>query len=83
MRVLHINSSDIYGGAAKAVLSLHNSLMNENIQSYILTNNKNNEIKNDISKSSSLRNIIDIFKNAKEKFVNCIVQIKEPCRIKK
>tara|TARA_Y100000816_G_scaffold240316_1_gene186884 strand:- start:1300 stop:2541 length:1242 start_codon:yes stop_codon:yes gene_type:complete len=63
LRVLHINSSDIYGGAAKAVLSLHNSLMNENIQSYILTNNKNTEIKNDISKSSSLRNIIDIFKN--------------------
>ena len=50
LRVLHINSSDIYGGAAE-ILSLHNSLMNENIQSYILTNNKNTEIKNDISKS--------------------------------
>ena len=46
MKILHINFSDSGGGAAQAVLRLHNELLNKNIESYIfvrekLTNNKN------------------------------------------
>ena len=46
MKILHVNFSDSGGGAAQAVLRLHNELLNKNIESYIfvrekLTNNKN------------------------------------------
>ena len=46
MKILHINFSDSGGGAARAVLRLHNELLNKNVDSYILvreklTNNKN------------------------------------------
>ncbi len=37
--------------------------MSENIHSYILTNDKIPQLKNDISKSSSFRNVINIIKN--------------------
>ena len=33
MKILHLNSSDIKGGAAKAAINLHESLLNENIES--------------------------------------------------
>ena len=63
MKILHLNSSDIRGGAAKAAINLHESLLNENIESYFLSQINHPSIKNSVTKGSSLNNIIDIIKN--------------------
>ena len=63
MKILHVNSSDSYGGAAKAVISLHKSLMKENIESFILTRGLGPKLENDLSKNSSIKNVINILKN--------------------
>jgi glycosyltransferase involved in cell wall biosynthesis len=45
MKVVHINTSDIHGGAAIAAHRLHKSLLNENIDSKMLVMNKDSDEK--------------------------------------
>ena len=41
MKILHVNYSDIIGGAAIATYQLHKNLLSKNITSKMLVNNKN------------------------------------------
>ncbi len=63
MKILHLNSSSINGGAAKAAIGLHKSLLNQKIQSYFLSQENNLNIEGSITQGSSLNNVIDILKN--------------------
>ena len=63
MKVLHLNSSNVNGGAAKAAIQLHQSLLKEKIQSFFLSQENHSFINNSITKGSSLKNVINIIKN--------------------
>ena len=64
MKILHINSSNVNGGAAKAAIQLHKSLLEEKTQSFFLSQENHSFIDNSITKGSSLNNIINIAKNS-------------------
>ena len=63
MKILHLNSSNVNGGAAKAAIQLHKALLNEKIKSFFLSQENHSFINNSITKGSSLNNIINIIKN--------------------
>ena len=63
MKILHVNSSNIYGGSTKAAINLHKSLLKENVQSFFLSQGNILNIPNSLSKQSSFTNIINIIKN--------------------
>ena len=64
MKILHVSSGNVYGGASKAAIELHKSLIDQNIDSYFLSQQENKSIYNSIGKNSSFQNVIDIIKNA-------------------
>ena len=45
MKIVHLVSGGLDGGAARGALNLHNSLLEKNIDSVLLSNNSNNESK--------------------------------------
>lgn len=63
MKILHISSSNIYGGSTKAAINLHKSLLKENVQSFFLSQDNVLNIHNSLSKQSSFTNILNIIKN--------------------
>jgi glycosyltransferase involved in cell wall biosynthesis len=63
LKILHISSSNIYGGSTKAAINLHKSLLKENVQSFFLSQDNVLNIHNSLSKQSSFTNILNIIKN--------------------
>jgi glycosyltransferase involved in cell wall biosynthesis len=67
MKIVHLNNFDIVGGAARACYSIHNSLLQNNIQSRLLVQNKvsqeptvNSIVNNSFEKGSRfIRKVID------------------------
>ena len=76
MRILHINNTDVKGGAAKAAFRLHNALLSAHIDSQMLVNKKFSNEQSVISTSKNnyinkLRQVIDnapifFYKNPKK-----------------
>ena len=63
LKILHISSSNIYGGSTKAAVNLHKSLLKENVHSFFLSQDNELNISNSLSKQSSFTNILNIIKN--------------------
>ena len=57
MKILHINKSDIKGGAARAAYRLHTSLIEYGVESKILVERKYSSDRNVIRPSSFLSQI--------------------------
>ena len=55
MKVAHINFSDTSGGAAIATEKIHNSLLEEKIESYLLVNEKKSNFKNVLGPKSTFK----------------------------
>ncbi|MEX0595091.1 MAG: glycosyltransferase, partial [Candidatus Paceibacterota bacterium] len=71
MKVLHINSSDILGGAARAAYRIHKGLLGHGISSKMLVQNKkSNEPKIETPYSTKTKKIISILRP----YVNSMVQ---------
>ena len=54
MKVLHLNTSDISGGAARAAYRLHKGLVNMGINSQMLVQNKTSDDRTVISPQTKL-----------------------------
>ena len=63
LKILHISSSNIYGGSTKAAVNLHKSLLKENVHSFFLSQDNELNISNSLSKQSSFTNILNTIKN--------------------
>ena len=63
LKILHISSSNIYGGSTKAAVNLHKSLLKENVHSLFLSQDNVLNLPNSLSKQSSFTNILNIIKN--------------------
>lgn len=59
LSVLHVNTLDIQGGAARAVYRLHKSLLSQNINSQILVQNKSSDDFTVITEKSKIRKILN------------------------
>ena len=58
MKVAHINFSDTSGGAAIATEKIHNSLLEEKLESYLLVNEKKSNFKNVLGPKSTFKLIV-------------------------
>mgnify|MGYP003983343467 FL=1 len=59
MKILIVSTSDIQGGAARAVYRLHKSLLAQNIDSQMLVQSKNSDDFTVISEEKKLRKYFD------------------------
>ncbi|MGB5792132.1 glycosyltransferase, partial [Poseidonibacter sp.] len=59
LSILHVNTLDIQGGAARAVYRLHKSLLNQNINSQMLVQNKSGDDFTVISEESKIRKLFN------------------------
>ena len=59
LNILHVNTLDIEGGAARAVHRLHKALLHQNINSQILVQNKSSDDFRVLSEDSKIRKIFN------------------------
>ena len=62
MKVLHLNTHDINGGAARAAYRLHRALLNENIDSKMLVQKKTSDDYTVIAPTSKIEKGINLFR---------------------
>ena len=70
LKILHISSSNIYGGSTKAAVNLHKSLLKENVHSFFLSQDNVLNLPNSLSKQSSFTNILNRINNSDCDLVN-------------
>lgn len=61
MKILHVSTYDIYGGAARATYRLHNALLNSGIDSKILVRDKLSNDSRVLTKKNKLSKILNLF----------------------
>ena len=62
MKILHVNTSDTYGGAARAAYRLHRALLNENIDSKMLVQKKTSDDDTVIAPTSKFEEGINLLR---------------------
>lgn len=64
MKILHVNFSDNFGGAAISVMRLHKLLLKKGLDSHLLVSERNTDTKNVICMDKTSEKIKNILKNA-------------------
>ena len=64
MKILHVNFSDNFGGAAISVMRLHKLLLKKGFDSHLLVSERNTDTKNVICMDKTSEKIKNIIKNA-------------------
>lgn len=75
MKIIHINYSDIKGGAGRAAYRIHNSLLNENIDSLMWVNRV---FSKDITISGPSNKVAKIFARAKAYLIHFLIKLFKP-----
>ena len=62
MKILHISTSDIIGGAARAAYRLHNGLRDIGVDSYMYVQRKNSDDLSVLSSKKKLSKLVSLIK---------------------
>lgn len=68
MKILHINTSDVYGGAARAAYRLHRALLAESIDSKMLVQKKTSDDHTVLAPTNKLEKGINLFRPILDNF---------------